>query len=873
MLLGDRRLRNLNVSKGRAEAMTKKNTRLPPEKHREQIEIYRQEQPRYETYREVLARVLGNGCRAAFPHAAVEARAKTLSSFAEKAVRKYPKYRDPAHELSDLCGARVIVQTSDQVRGVRDFIEGNFEVIEADDKEQSLGFERFGYRDMHYIVRLRADRDDLLGITAYEREQIGDRRAEIQVRTWVQHAWADTVHDRLYKTSIPHSPAMKRTSNLLAALLEEADRVITSLANACDSEIANYTAHSPRAEVEEEIAIQEILLDNEPESTNRPAAALRLCGLLAAKGDHQAVVARLAPHATVDGVLGRELRLALGHSTCEANANRPEGPEYAQGVRWLMQALEECERKESNFATNPRTHSSLHARILAHLARATARLPGQAAAARGFYARAYEHEPDNPYYLADMLAYEMHCNRAARLPSLLGPTLGRGIDTCVRHMTAGIEMPFSCFAAGRLALLLGRPDGENARRPPTYEALVFYARGIRHVLAGTYCIPSDALRTEARVLRDMFFAATVPSEFEQAIRLLEIAEMVRARDAAAKETAGPAVLVIAGGAASISRATLDMVRPILARALADFRGTVVAGGTTTGIPGCVGDVVQEINQGRSPPQIELVGYRPTTLPDDATPHPAYQPKRVGTGFGAEQILQAWADILQTPLAPARVRLLCIGGGPLSALDCHVGLGLGAEVGVMTGTGGVADEIAKDPLWAKVGKVLPLPADAKTVRAFVMPLPPPDAGTGLDPAAQEIHRRYVSRNLRRLPANLKPWDELPDTYKNANREQAAYAVHILETVGFEVRQVADKPQIFDDFTEEELIRMAKLEHGRWIVGRLREGWRLGDRDDSLLLHDCLVPWEKLPDDIKQANCATVADFPAILSHMRLEVHRK
>jgi ppGpp synthetase/RelA/SpoT-type nucleotidyltranferase len=127
---------------------------ISPEEHKRQIEFYTAERPRYVAYADALKGVLERACAVALPEAFVQARAKTVSSFAEKCVRKYGKYKDPLHDLTDLCGARVIVQTLEQVEAVKQFVEANFTIHEKDEKGTLLGDDRFGYRDMHYIEHL-----------------------------------------------------------------------------------------------------------------------------------------------------------------------------------------------------------------------------------------------------------------------------------------------------------------------------------------------------------------------------------------------------------------------------------------------------------------------------------------------------------------------------------------------------------------------------------------------------------------------------------------------------------------------------------------------------------------------------------------------
>jgi len=126
---------------------------------------------------------------------------------------------------------------------------------------------------MHYIVRLRPDRAGALGFTPEEQADIGDKRAEIQVRTWLQHAWADTLHDRIYKNTLTLSKDITRTGALLAALMEEGDRNFNVLADDLDGLIANYTAFASKKDVQKEIGIQQLILDNEVKKEKKPALA------------------------------------------------------------------------------------------------------------------------------------------------------------------------------------------------------------------------------------------------------------------------------------------------------------------------------------------------------------------------------------------------------------------------------------------------------------------------------------------------------------------------------------------------------------------------------------------------------------------------
>ena len=57
----------------------------------------------------------------------------------------------------------------------------------------------------------------------------GRFRAELQVRTLAQHLWSEMSHDTTYKSGTVVEPELKRRVNLLAGLIEIADREFSRL--------------------------------------------------------------------------------------------------------------------------------------------------------------------------------------------------------------------------------------------------------------------------------------------------------------------------------------------------------------------------------------------------------------------------------------------------------------------------------------------------------------------------------------------------------------------------------------------------------------------------------------------------------------------
>ena len=363
--------------------------------HRRQIELFAQERPAYEAYAEALRRVLTKACAASLPEALIQSRAKALSSFAEKCVRKYAKYKDPVHQLTDLCGARVIVHTLDHVQAVRAFVRCNFEVLEEDEKGLSLGEDKFGYRDLHFLIRLNRARAAAIGFKADEVECIGQLVAELQVRTLVQHAWADILHDRMYKTKLIYPPDFQREGSLLAAIMEDGDRQFNALADDIDGMLTNFNVYVPREEVEKEIAVHELIHANAVEG-KKAASALALARLLAAKGEYGSVCRTLEPHAqTEDGALRQDLLLELGFAQCKASLAAPLSASYQTGQRHLEEVVRNCRVEALDCVPNLRKRTSLLARALTRLAWSFEHVRGGAHLARQYYLEALREDPSS----------------------------------------------------------------------------------------------------------------------------------------------------------------------------------------------------------------------------------------------------------------------------------------------------------------------------------------------------------------------------------------------------------------------------------------------------------------------------------------------
>ena len=157
----------------------------------------------------------------------IESRTKDPQSFREKILRGSKSYRDPLKEITDLSGLRIITYYQDDAALIGKAIESEFEVDSANSIQHSPAEAEFGYRSAHYVVHLKNSRTELV-----EWVGLDSLRAEIQVRTVLQHAWAAISHKLQYKRDNDVPTQLRRKLFRLSALFELADDEFVSLRDA-----------------------------------------------------------------------------------------------------------------------------------------------------------------------------------------------------------------------------------------------------------------------------------------------------------------------------------------------------------------------------------------------------------------------------------------------------------------------------------------------------------------------------------------------------------------------------------------------------------------------------------------------------------------
>lgn len=148
----------------------------------------------------------------------IENRVKEKNSLSRKIDGKN-KYQN-LNEITDIVGCRIISYFEIDVEKIVALLTKEFKIDEVNsiDKKKILDPDRFGYLSYHIICSINDERAQLREYKNYK-----DLKFEIQVRTILQHAWAQIEHDIGYKSNIAVPREFRRKFSRIASILEIAD--------------------------------------------------------------------------------------------------------------------------------------------------------------------------------------------------------------------------------------------------------------------------------------------------------------------------------------------------------------------------------------------------------------------------------------------------------------------------------------------------------------------------------------------------------------------------------------------------------------------------------------------------------------------------
>lgn len=149
---------------------------------------------------------------------------------------------------------------------------------------------------------------------------------------------------------------------------------------------------------------------------------------------------------------------------------------------------------------------------------------------------------------------------------------------------------------------------------------------------------------------------------------------------------------------------------------------------------------------------------------------------------------------------------------------------------------------------------------------------------LDSLARAIHGEYVRAEHGRdqsvaMNPSMAPWDELPETLRASSLDQAVHILDKLDAIGCDVRSAARVAEGQFRFEPDEVELLAELEHRRWVDERRRSGWVRGPRNPLEKITPYLVPWEELPERMREYDRMFVRLIPDLLNRQGYRIVRQ
>lgn len=193
---------------------------------------------------------------------AIVSRLKNRESLSEKIDRKHDKYKNLG-SITDIAGIRVITYYAEDVNKVADIIEREFIIDKENsiDKREALEPDRFGYCSVHYVAEMNQNR-----LSLREYQAFSGLKCEIQIRSVLQHAWAEIEHDLGYKSEIGIPRDIRRNFSRLAGLMEIADKEfqeIRSFLQSYQKDAIEKIQHDELADVELDTILLETIINSD----------------------------------------------------------------------------------------------------------------------------------------------------------------------------------------------------------------------------------------------------------------------------------------------------------------------------------------------------------------------------------------------------------------------------------------------------------------------------------------------------------------------------------------------------------------------------------------------------------------------------------
>jgi ppGpp synthetase/RelA/SpoT-type nucleotidyltranferase len=201
------------------------------DKHQHFKDAFSKRKPDFEQLRTICFGLIQNALKKnGIDCLSIESRVKSDESAFEKS--KSNKYDDPILEITDFVALRVIVFLDRDIDAAANALRSLFQVDPENsvDKRLPEKVDTVGYRSLHLVCSLGDVRSHLP-----EYNDLDGFPFEIQIRTALQHAWAEIEHKRNYKGAATLPKGLQHRLMALSGTLELVDREFSAIATEAET--------------------------------------------------------------------------------------------------------------------------------------------------------------------------------------------------------------------------------------------------------------------------------------------------------------------------------------------------------------------------------------------------------------------------------------------------------------------------------------------------------------------------------------------------------------------------------------------------------------------------------------------------------------
>lgn len=168
-------------------------------------------------------------------------RIKDDKSYLYKSLYRKKNYSNPVQDIEDKIGTRIVVLKSDDIKIVQTrILEASFwKAKQTKNIDQEIEDQPniFNYQSSHIVVQ------PLLSYENFTPDLINCLTCEIQIRTLLQHAFAEISHDSTYKGPYKNDKVILRKLAKAMALMEATDDYFCNIFNMMSDEKRHFSLY------------------------------------------------------------------------------------------------------------------------------------------------------------------------------------------------------------------------------------------------------------------------------------------------------------------------------------------------------------------------------------------------------------------------------------------------------------------------------------------------------------------------------------------------------------------------------------------------------------------------------------------------------